>query len=90
MKLITHASKPVHHIAEHLHRKLPHLRVSKGVTQVFIGSSIMVFGVYSAHVLEAILPARCQIIVDAVCYGIHGLGSAPIIKVIATKLKIEI
>lgn len=82
-------SAPTRAIVERLHVFIPH---NRRVSHVAVGSIIMICGASLATAGHAVFHEYrlLEIVGDSVCYGLHGLGAAPIIKVICERFNVDV
>lgn len=88
-KVIRIFAAPVHAICHRLQAIVPH---NKHVGHVTLGGLLMVSGSGIAFIAHASCHGyvALEIIFDTFAYGLHGLGAAPIVKLICDKAGIEV
>lgn len=71
-------SRPVHAITDYLHHHVPIVRFkhSRKIVDLVIGMTIMYAGASFAHAYGE------NIICDTLGYAVHGIGLAPLLKII--------
>lgn len=75
---------PIRMACNGLHAIMPH---NKRVSHFILGVILMLCGSWLAHHM----PSWCNTILwDAFSYGLHGLGAAPVVNVIAKILAMEV
>lgn len=67
----------------------PKTRISKRLLVILVGLVIMLFGVVVAKASH-MFTGTAMIVVDAIGYGLHALGAAPLVKYLAELLSVEV
>lgn len=83
---------PAHLIGVALHTISDRIgfRLCRRTTHVIIGIVLVLTGSFIAHLGSHLANQAAILIVDAFGYSIHGFGLAPILKVLADALEMEI
>ena len=86
LSIVRSGSAPVTYMVNVIHSKIPH---NRKVAHVTIGGIVALIGSWLANAAPHIAPAHFEIVVEALAWGIHGLGIAPIVKIVVDKMKLE-
>lgn len=85
LQIIHAGAAPVTYVLRVIHPALH----NKKLAHITVGSVVACIGSWLASAAPHIAPAHFEIIVEAIAWGIHGIGIAPIVKIVADKLKLE-